>query len=191
MALLINQGKQDTSQDNKFNPIVEKDVLGQITELKLSKNLASTIEVTFRLLNGAHKGRFVFDRVSYDSKSDFSWKYRALRKAAHAPYDENEPAQIDIEALLLNKAVLMDLSVRKGKDKNGDEQEYQNITYKVSKLPDTVKKDGDPIELTAPPIEDITEDPRIIEETLAQKTTSQPAASESSVNLAEDEPEWE
>jgi len=133
MSLLINQGKQDTTQDNKFNPITEKNVTAQITELKLAQSQTNTIEVTMRLLNGANKGRFIFDRINYDPKSDFSWKYRAIRKAAGVPYNENEPAQIDIEKLLLNKAVVVDLGVRKGKNSNGEDQEYQNITYKVVK----------------------------------------------------------
>lgn len=135
MALIINQGKQDTTQDNKFNPIVEKNVLAQITEIKLSSNQTNTLEITMRLLNGANKGRFVFDRVSYDPTSDFSWKYRAVRKAAGCPYSENESAQIDIEKLLLNKAVTLDLSIRKGKNRDGVEQDYQNITYKVVSQP--------------------------------------------------------
>ena len=135
MALIINQGKQDTTQDNKFNPITEKNVLAQITEIKLATTQTNTLEVTMRLLNGANKGRFVFDRINYDPTSDFSWKYRALRKAAGCPYNENESAQIDIEKILLNKAVTVDLGIRKGKNKDGVEQEYQNITYKVIKQP--------------------------------------------------------
>jgi hypothetical protein len=133
MALIINQGKQDTTQDNKFNPITEKNVLAQITEIKLATTQTNTLEISMRLLNGANKGRFVFDRVSYDPNSDFSWKYRAIRKAAGCPYDENESAQVDIEKLLLNKAVTVDLGIRKGKNKDGVEQEYQNITYKALK----------------------------------------------------------
>jgi hypothetical protein len=133
MSLLINQGKQDTTQDNKFNPIVAKDVLGQITEIKLAKTMASTLEITIRILDGKYKNRVVFDRVSYDPKSVFSWKYRALRKAAGNPYTEGEPSQIDIEALLLNHAVLMDLGIRKGKNKDGSDTDYQNVTYKVVK----------------------------------------------------------
>lgn len=135
MSLIINQGKQDTTQDNKFNPITEKNVLAQITEIKLATSQTNTLEITMRLLNGANKGRFIFDRVSYDPNSDFSWKYRAIRKAAGCPYNENESAQIDIEKLLLNKAVTVDLGVRKGKNKDGVEQEYQNITYKVIQQP--------------------------------------------------------
>lgn len=133
MPLIINQGKQDTTQDNKFNPITEKNVLAQITEIKLATSQTNTLEITMRLLNGANKGRFIFDRVNYDPKSDFSWKYRAVRKAAGCPYSENESAQIDIEKILLNKAVTVDLGVRKGKNSAGEEQEYQNITYKVIK----------------------------------------------------------
>jgi hypothetical protein len=135
MSLIINQGKQDTTQDNKFNPITEKNVLAQITEIKLATTQTNTLEITMRLLNGANKGRFIFDRVNYDPTSDFSWKYRAVRKAAGCPYNENESAQIDIEKLLLNKAVTVDLGVRKGKNKDGVEQEYQNITYKVVAQP--------------------------------------------------------
>ena len=131
MSLIINQGKQDTTQDNKFNPITEKNVLAQITEIKLAQSQTNTLEITMRLLNGANKGRFVFDRINYDPTSDFSWKYRAIRKAAGCPYNENESAQIDIEKILLNKGVTVDLGVRKGKNKDGVEQEYQNITYKV------------------------------------------------------------
>ena len=133
MSLIINQGKQDTTQDNKFNPITEKNVLAQITEIKLATSQTNTLEVTMRLLNGANKGRFIFDRINYDPNSDFSWKYRAIRKAACCPYNENESAQIDIEKILLNKAVTVDLGVRKGKNSSGEEQEYQNITYKVVK----------------------------------------------------------
>ena len=131
MALLINQGKQDTSKDNQFAPIVEKNVLAQITDIKLSEYQQNTLELTFRLLDGAHKGRFVYDRVNYESTSPFSWKYRNVRRFAGVPYNENEPATIDIEALLLNKAILLDLSIRKGTNKNGEEAEYQNITYKA------------------------------------------------------------
>lgn len=133
MALLINQGKQDTTQDNKFNPIVEKDVLAQVTEIKLAQKMTNTLEITYRLLNGNHKGRFVFDRINYDPKSNMSWKYRALRKSAGVPYEDNEPATVDIEALLLNKAVTVDLSVRKGKNSAGEDTDYQDIKYKVLK----------------------------------------------------------
>ena len=153
MSLIINQGKQDTTQDNKFNPITEKNVLAQITEIKLATSQTNTLEITMRLLNGANKGRFVFDRVSYDPSSDFSWKYRAVRKAAGCPYNENESAQIDIEKLLLNKAVTVDLGVRKGKNKDGVEQEYQNITYKVITQPTQATAPTTPAPTVAAPVD--------------------------------------
>lgn len=131
MALIITQGKQDTTQDNKFNPITAQDVLLEITEIKLAKTQVNTLEVTLRILEGTYKNRFVFDRVTFDPTSQMSWKYRQLRKVAGVPYQENEPASIDIEALLLHKAVKADLGVRKGKNKDGEEQEYQDIKYKV------------------------------------------------------------
>ena len=151
MSLIINQGKQDTTQDNKFNPITEKNVLAQITEIKLASSQTNTLEITMRLLNGANKGRFVFDRVNYDPTSDFSWKYRAVRKAAGCPYNENESAQIDIEKILLNKAVTVDLGVRKGKNSAGEEQEYQNITYKVVKQPAPAQAPAAPAPTQAAP----------------------------------------
>lgn len=138
MPILINQGKQDTTQDGKFEPIVEKNVTVQITELALSKTQTNTIEVTMRLLSGNSKGRFVFDRVNYDPNSNLSWKYRALRKAAGVPYSDQEPAQIDIEKLLLNKAITVDLGIRKGKNRDGEEQNYQNVTYKVATKKPTI-----------------------------------------------------
>jgi len=135
MALIINQGKQDTTQDNKFNPIKAKGVIAQITEIKLadSKKMPDTLEVTFRIIAGEHKNRFFWDRITYAADSDFSWKYRSLRKAAGVPYSKDEPTNIDIESLLLNKAVTVDLGIRKGKNRDGVEQEYQNVIYKVIK----------------------------------------------------------
>ena len=142
MGILINQGVQDTTQDNKFQPIVEKNVLAQITEIKLadSKKMPNTLEITFRILQGAHKSRFFWDRVTFDPKSNFSWKYRSLRKAAGVPYSETEPKTIDIEALLLNKAILVDLGIRLGKNKDGEETAYQNVIYRVTKTNDQIEK---------------------------------------------------
>lgn len=131
MGLLINQGTQDTTQDNKFNPIVAPNVLLEVTELKLAQTQASTLEITFRVLEGQYKNKSVFDRVIFDPKSNMSWKYRQLRKCAGVPYQEGEPATIDIEALLLHKAVKADLGIRKGKNKDGVEQDYQDIKYKA------------------------------------------------------------
>lgn len=183
MSLIINQGKQDTTQDNKFNPITEKNVLAQITEIKLATSQTNTLEITMRLLNGANKGRFVFDRVSYDPNSDFSWKYRAIRKAAGCPYNENESAQIDIEKILLNKAVTVDLGVRKGKNSAGEEQEYQNITYKVIKQPTQATAPVTPAPTQAAPVQ-----PTTPVATPVNEDTSTPAPVEQATipNLADD-----
>jgi hypothetical protein len=132
MALLITQGIHDTTQDNKFKPIVANDVLLEITELKLVPSQVNTLEVTFRILDGQYKNRFVSDRITFDATSTFAWKYRQLRECAGVPYDKNEPVTIDIEALLLHKAVKADLSIRKGKNSNQEEQDYQNFRYKVA-----------------------------------------------------------
>ena len=184
MSLIINQGKQDTTQDNKFNPITEKNVLAQITEIKLATSQTNTLEVTMRLLNGANKGRFVFDRINYDPTSDFSWKYRAIRKAAGAPYNENESAQIDIEKILLNKAVTVDLGVRKGKNSSGEEQEYQNISYKVVKQPTTTQA---PAHTQAAPIQNNTPVANPVNE-----DTNQPAPVETSnVPNLTDDTDWD
>lgn len=131
MPLFIPQGKQDTTQDNKFNPIIANDVMLEITELKLAESQQNTLEVTLRILDGKYKNVFIFDRITFDPTSPMSWKYRQLRKCAGVPYSSNEPVSIDIESLLLHKAVKADLSIRKGKNKDGEEQDYQNIKYKV------------------------------------------------------------
>jgi hypothetical protein len=162
MGILINQGVQDTTQDNKFDPIVEKNVLAQITEIKLadSKKMPNTLEITFRILQGAHKSRFFWDRVTFDPKSDFSWKYRSLRKAAGVPYSETEPKTVDVEALLLNKAVMVDLGIRLGKNKNDEETQYQNVTYKVIKSDEQVDKIAD----ASVAMEDFEEELPVMEE---------------------------
>lgn len=205
MGILINQGVQDTTQDNKFAPIVEKDVIAQITEIKLadSKKMPNTLEITFRILQGAHKSRFFWDRVTFDPKSNFSWKYRSLRKAAGVPYSETEPKTVDVEALLLNKAVLVDLGVRTGKNKDGDDTEYQNVIYKVIKTDEQVDKMGDvkvieDFEDSEESIEELVEEPvEIVKEPTpkhkvkpAQAPAQTPAPAPTSSVQVTDDDDW-
>ena len=129
MSLIINQGKQDTSGDNNFEVMVSANETAQITKMELDKDWPDTLSITFKVISeGKFKGRLFWDRVSFDPKGQFSWKYRNLRKAAGVPYTEGESPKIDIEALLLNKAVSVELTVRKGNDGN----DYQGVKYKVS-----------------------------------------------------------
>lgn len=127
MGLIIRQGKQDLSKDIP-EPIEEKNVVAQIVGLKLADatKFPDTLEVTFKLLTGAHPGRKVWDRVNYNPTSDFAWKYRQLRKAAHCPYVEGENEVIDIEALLINRAVCLDLSITIDTKTN---KKYQRVAY--------------------------------------------------------------
>lgn len=112
MGLLINQGRQDTSKDNMV--IVAKGVQGVIESIRLSERFSGAIDIRIRILAGPYANRVVFDSVTYDPNSEFSWKYRALRKAVGKPYSPQENPQIDIEAILLNQAIMMDLSERNG-----------------------------------------------------------------------------
>ena len=127
MGLLIRQGKQDLSKDIP-DPIEEKGVVAQIVKLKLADatKFPDTLEVTFKLLTGNHVNRLVWDRVNYNPTSDFAWKYRQLRKAASCPYSEAEGELIDIEALLMNKAVCLDLSITIDTKTN---KKYQRVGY--------------------------------------------------------------
>ena len=130
MSLIINQGKQDTSDDRNFEVMVSPNEVAQITELKMDENWDNTLNITYKVISeGNYKNRLFWDRVSFDPKSPFSWKYRNLRKAAGVPYTDSESPKIDIEALLLNKAVTVELMVRKGNDGN----DYQGVKYKVAK----------------------------------------------------------
>ena len=130
MSLFINQGKQDTSNDKSFEPIISDNEIAQITKIELDENWPNTLNITFKIIGESkYKNRLFWDRVSFDPKGEFSWKYRNLRKAAGVPYTETEDAKIDIEALLLNKAITVDLSTRKGNDGN----DYQSVKYKVAK----------------------------------------------------------
>ena len=184
MGLLINQGKQDTTQDNKFDIITAENVTAQITEVKLSKYKEDSIEVKFKILNGQYKNRIFFDTVCYNPTSDFSWKYRALRKAAGSPYSPNEGVNVDIEALLLNKAVIVDLKGRPGKNKNKEDVMYQNVTYKnPPKQPVTLSEDnGNASELA--PLDDDDVPPPFGDE--VDPFTGEDTSVQTSVDEAED-----
>ena len=127
MGLIIRQGKQDLSKDIP-EPIEEKGVIAQIIGLKLADatKFPDTLEITFKLLTGNHVNRKVWDRVNYNPTSDFAWKYRQLRKSASCPYSETEGEVIDIEALLMNKAVCIDLSITVDTKTN---KKYQRVGY--------------------------------------------------------------
>ena len=128
MSLIINQGKQDTSGDTNFEVMISSNEIAQISKLELDKEWENTLNITFKVISeGKFKGRLFWDRVSFDPAGKFSWKYRNLRKAAGVPYMDGESPKIDIEALLLNKAVTVELMVRKGNDGN----DYQGVKYKV------------------------------------------------------------
>ena len=134
MGLIINQGKQDTSKDNQFEIILSKDELAQIIKLEMDPDWENTIKVTLKIIgeDSKYKNRLLWDRVSFSG--EFSWKYRNLRKAAGVPYTETEAPNVDIEALLLNKAVRVELTARKGNDGN----DYQSIKYKAESTSKTV-----------------------------------------------------
>lgn len=132
MPLLILQGKQDTTKDEvKYEIITASNVLVQITKLTLVDNVPSTLNIKMQVLEGPYKNRYVDDRISFDPTNALSWRYRAVRKAVGVPYKESEPVTIDIEQIFLNKALHVDLSVRKGKDKTGNPKDYQAINYRA------------------------------------------------------------
>lgn len=150
MSLIINQGKQDTSKDNQFEVMISDNEVAEITKIEMDKDWDNTLNITYRVISeGKYKGRMFWDRVSFDPKSQFSWKYRNLRKAAGCPYTTEEGTKVDIEALLLNKAVTVKLTARKGNDGN----DYQSVTYKASN-----KKETETIETPTAIVEDETEE---------------------------------
>lgn len=132
MPLIINQGKQDVSKDvGKFPPIVGKNILVTITQIKLADNIPNTLYIKMQVLEGEFKNRYVDDKVTFDPQSPLSWKYRNVRRAVGVPYSEGEPTNIDIEAILLNKALRVDLGIKEGVDKKTNEaRQYQTINYK-------------------------------------------------------------
>lgn len=155
MSLIINQGKQDTSGDTNFEVMISANEVAQITKMEMDKDWENTLNITFKVISeGKFKGRLFWDRVSFDPKGQFSWKYRNLRKAAGVPYSESESPKIDIEALLLNKAVTVELMVRKGNDGN----DYQGVKYKVSNVKTEDKPVATPVQVTEDVVEDVVDD---------------------------------
>lgn len=141
MSLFINQGKQDASNDNQFEPFEEKDIVSVVEKIELNKFLPGNIDVTFRLMNGKHKNWTRKDTVPYEATSPLSWKYRSLRACCGVPYNEKEPIQVDIEALLKDKLLIVDYSIT---EKDG--KKYQKCSYK--------KIDQQHIDMVFPKVED-------------------------------------
>ncbi len=124
MGLLINQGRQ-ILMDN--TPIEEENVLCKISDIAIHPRFDKALEVTFTVMGeGQNKGRKFKDTINYDPTSSMVWKYQQLRKSVKQPYSVTEPAQIDIEKILLGKVLLVDL----GKRLDKEDREWQTCKYK-------------------------------------------------------------
>lgn len=150
--LVINQGVQNTKDDNKFDVIKEKGVFGKITEVKLHETFENTLTIVIDIIdNEKYKGRKIFDNVTFDPTSEFAWKYRSLRKCIGKPYVEGENPKIDIEKLMVGKKVKMNLDGRIG----NDDKEYQKVAYvaRAAAPVETVVEEEEPVD-TESDIED-------------------------------------
>ncbi len=134
--LRINQGTQPEETKMEFAPIEEQNVKLVIKELSLNKFAADTLDVNMQIIAGKNVNRYIKTSVCYDANSPMSWKYRALRTSANRPYTKGEPAEIDIEALLLNQVVTADLFVKEGADKDGNPKKYQQVKFKKTVIED-------------------------------------------------------
>jgi hypothetical protein len=92
-------------------------------------------------MNGKHKNWTRRDAVPYEATNALSWKYRALRNCCGVPYNDKEPVQVDIEALLKDKLLIVDFSIS---EKEG--KKYQQCSYR--------KIDQQHIDLVFPKVED-------------------------------------
>lgn len=167
MSLIINQGTQDTSGDTNFEVMVSQNEIAQITKIELDKDWDNTLNITFKIISeGKFKGRLFWDRISFDPAGKFSWKYRNLRKAAGVPYVSGESPRIDIEALLLNKAVTVELTVRKGNDGN----DYQGVKYKTNNVAAPSVSTSAPTHVQTP---SVVEEPEYETETYSELPTDE------------------
>jgi hypothetical protein len=167
MSLIINQGTQDTSGDTNFEVMVSQNEIAQITKIELDKDWDNTLNITFKIISeGKFKGRLFWDRISFDPAGKFSWKYRNLRKAAGVPYVSGESPRIDIEALLLNKAVTVELTVRKGNDGN----DYQGVKYKTNNVSTPSVSTAIPTHVQTP---SVVEEPEYETETYSELPTDE------------------
>lgn len=125
MGLIINHGSHKEEEK-----IVSQQEIAQITKItpadeKVRKN-SFNVQLTI-IGSSKHKGKTLLDLIPYDPADGMSFKYKAIRRAAKCPVDPKEN-RVEIEKLLLNKAVPVKLSVREYEG-----NEYQNIQYLVPK----------------------------------------------------------
>lgn len=161
--LVIAQGKHEESTE--FAPFEDTNILCQIVKLSLMPKIPGCIKVSLKLLTGANKGKVVGDLVSYDPTNSMAWKYIRLRQAAKCPYHKTEPASVDIEALLLNKAVKCDFGIYVKPVTN---KRFQNVDYLLESEEDEVPiaEDGEEVPevpgdydyATAPEYEEVVQD---------------------------------
>lgn len=132
MGLLIRQGEHKEDEILK----TKEPVHAKIESIKLAERQDNALTVTFKVItDGKLKGKTFNDLIFFDPEHPASFKYRALRRSAKVPYKKDEPAQIDIEKLLLNKTVLVELDVR---EYNG--RDLQDVKYVAQKA--TQSKEG-------------------------------------------------
>ncbi len=129
MGLIINQGIQDTSQDGKFDPIVSEKEMLECVKVEAHDRFDDAITLTWKIIgeNSMYKGKLCWDDVTYGAESEHSWRYRQLRERVGVPYVKGEPADIDIEQILLGKIVMAELSKRP--DKTDPTKFYQKTKY--------------------------------------------------------------
>lgn len=112
-----------SAQIYNANSIVEdKGVLALITDWSFKDKDPQTIILKLKFLSGKKKGMFKDEHVTFDPKSNFRWKYAALRAGIGEPILENDAYDL---MELVNKYVIVDLlPSRDGKFQNVEFRKY-------------------------------------------------------------------
>ena len=137
MGLIINQGMHDPEKVQDYSVIESEKELGQIIEVKPNDYIDNALSVTYKIIGDSSKysGRLVFDTINYDPSHQMSFRYLQLREYAGVPYTKGEPADIDIEQMLMDRVVVLKLGKRPKKDAPGEF--WQTVRFVKGDAPKT------------------------------------------------------
>ncbi len=108
--------------------ITEDNVVAKITRVEILNKDDGLFRVHFKLLNGEHKFAVVYDDMRCDENKLYGFKFKPLLRGIGATQNITQ-SSIELEELLLNKKVILNLSVYEKTTERGTTYKRQKVNY--------------------------------------------------------------